>query len=285
MRKLDSLGWTAGLTFTSYGVRFGVRADSERALSRLAEFLPPGTKESPPGLVERLYSIRTGEGAPTRDARRGLRRFHVLYADHVRLARTTDARELFERFESDLQLWVAAAARRRVFVHAGVVGWKGRAVLVPGRSFTGKTTLTAELVRAGATYYSDEFAVLDAEGRVHPYPKPLAVRGEGGRQSRVAAEELGGRPATHATRPLPVGLVVVSEFREGARFRPRELSMGHGSPALLANAVPARLRPAEVLETLGRVVRGATVLRGARGEAAEAARMILERASSGGVRG
>ena len=258
-------------------MRFGVRSDSDAALSRLAEFLPPGTREAAPGFVERLYSIRTG--APPDGARRGLRRFHVLYADHARLARTPDVEELFERFESDLQLSVAAAARRRVFVHAGVVGWKGRAVLVPGRSFTGKTTLTAELVRAGATYYSDEFAVLDAEGRVHPYPKPLAVRGAGGRQGRVAPRELGGRPATHATGPLPVGLVVVSEFREGARFRPRELSMGRGSLALLANAVPARLRPAEVLETLGRVVRGATVLRGARGEAAEAASEILERAS------
>jgi hypothetical protein len=273
MLKLDRLGWTAGLTFRSYGVRFGVRADSTAALERLAEFLPPGTVEAAPGIVERLYSIRTGAGVA---ARRGLRRFQLLYADHVRLARTADAEELFERFESDVRLAVAAAARRRVFVHAGVVGWRGRAVVIPGRSFSGKTTLTAELLKAGAIYYSDEFAVLDSEGRVHPYAKPLAVRGACGRQTKVAAFEFGGRGAT---KPLPVGLVVVSEFREGARFRPRALTSGLGSLALLANTVPARRRPAEVLETLERVVRGATVLRGARGEAAEAARSILERAS------
>jgi hypothetical protein len=276
MRKLDRLGWTAGLTYRSYGVRFGVRTDSPAVLERLAEFLPPGTKEAAHGFVERLYSIRTGAGDPMRDARRGLHRFQILYADHVRLARTLDAEELFERFESDLQLFVAAAARRRVFVHAGVVGWKGRAVLIPGRSFSGKTTLTAELLKAGATYYSDEFAVLDEEGRVHPFRKPLAVRAEGGRQQKVSAEEFGARGADG---PLPVGLVVVSEFREGARFRPRTLTQGQGSLALLANTVPARARPAEVLDTLGRVVRGAVVLRGARGEAAEAARRILERAS------
>jgi hypothetical protein len=273
MRKLDRLGWTAGLTFKSYGVRFGVRSDSAAALERLAEFLPPGTTCATPGIVERLYSIRTGAGGVER---RGLRRFQMLYADHVRLARTVEAEELFERFESDLQLAVAAAARRRVFVHAGVVGWKGRAVLIPGRSFSGKTTLTAELLKAGATYYSDEFAVLDGEGRVHPYRKPLAVRGDGGRQRKVSAEEFGGRGAGG---PVPVGLVVVSEFREGALFRPRTLTPGQGSLALLANTVPARSRPAEVLDTLEHVVRGATVLRGARGEAAEAARRILERAS------
>lgn len=268
MSKLDRLGWAAGLTFKSYGVRFGVRTDDPLVLGRLAELLPPRTELVPNGVVERLYSIRAG-GA----GRRGLRRFGLLYADHVLLARTLDAEELSERFESDLQLFVAEAARRRVFVHAGAVGWKGRAVLVPGRSFSGKTTLVAELVRAGATYYSDEFAVLDPSGRVHPYPKPLAVRDEGFRQHKVSVEGLGGSVGSKA---LPVGLVVVSEFREGARFRPRPLTPGQGSLALLANTVPARRRPLEVLETLELVVRTATILRGRRGEAAEAARKILE---------
>jgi hypothetical protein len=279
MLKLDRLGWTAGLTFRSFGVRFGVRADSPCSLERIEQYLPPGTRAAPRGVVERLYSLRLGDD---RDgaARRGMRRFNLLYANHVRIARTDGPEELFERFESDLQLAVAEAARRRVFVHAGVVGWKGKAILVPGRSFTGKTTLTAELVRAGATYYSDEFAVLDSEGRVHPYAKPLSVR-EGGthRQRKVSVEELGG---SSATKPLPVGLVVLSEFKEGTRgWRPRALTLGQGSLALLANTIPARRRPAEVLETLEMVVRGATILRGARGEAAETARKILERASEG----
>ena len=254
-------------------MRFGVRADDPAVLERLAEFLPPGAACVPNGVVERLYSIRTGAGVAER---RGLRRFRLLYADHARLARTLDAEELFERFEADLQLFVAASTERRVFVHAGVVGWKGRAVVVPGRSFSGKTTLVAELVRAGATYYSDEFAVLDPAGRVHPYPKPLAVRGAGHGQRKVSVDELGGSAATGA---LPVGLVVVSEFREGSRFRPRQLTPGQGSLALLANTVPARRRPLEVLETLERVVGTATVLRGARGEAAAAAARILERVS------
>src|SRR3954464_11588336 len=139
MRKLDRLGWTAGLTFRSFGVRFGVRSDDPRALERIEQYLPPGTRAASRGLVERLYSIRLGGDDV---ARRGVRRFKLLYANHVLLARTYDTEELFERFESDLQLAVAEAAQRRVFVHAGVVGWRGRAILVPGRSFTGKTTLT-----------------------------------------------------------------------------------------------------------------------------------------------
>src|ERR1044072_4453348 len=100
MRKLDRPGWTAGLTFRSYGVRFGVRSDSAEVLGRLTEFLPPGTTRLGPGVVERLYSIRAGAGG---FARRGLLGCRLLYADHVLLARTLDAEELFERFESDLQ--------------------------------------------------------------------------------------------------------------------------------------------------------------------------------------
>jgi hypothetical protein len=34
-------------------------------------------------------------------------------------------------------------------------------------SYSGKTTLVSELIRAGATYYSDEYAVIDERGRVH----------------------------------------------------------------------------------------------------------------------
>src|ERR687894_479249 len=50
-----------------------------------------------------------------------------------------------------------------------VVARGGRALVRPGPSLSGKTTLVAALVRSGAAYLSDEFAVLDPEGRVHPY--------------------------------------------------------------------------------------------------------------------
>ena len=71
---------------------------------------------------------------------------------------------------------IAEVARNRVFVHAGVVGWKGRAIVIPGRSYSGKSTLVSELIRAGAAYYSDEYAVFDSRGRVYPFAKPLEMR-------------------------------------------------------------------------------------------------------------
>ena len=186
-----------------------------------------------------------------------------------------DLDEVLEVLESDIRLNVATAARRRVFVHAGAVGWRERAIILPGRSCSGKTTLVAALLRAGATYYSDEFSVIDARGRVHPFAKPLSVREDSGNQSRkVPAEALGSRPGVE---PLPVGLVALSEYRPGARWRPRTLSAGKAALALLTNTVPARTQTELSLESLQQVVSQAPVLKGVRGEAEEMVESLLAR--------
>jgi hypothetical protein len=184
-----------------------------------------------------------------------------------------DLDEIIEALESHLQLYVAETARRRVFVHAGVVGWRGRAVIMPGRSHTGKSTLVAAMVRAGAVYYSDEFAVLDAEGLVHPYPIPLSIRDrETGKATRYRVETLGGTAGVH---PLPVGLVIVSRYTPGRAWRPRRLSVGHGVLALLANTVSARRQPAVALATLQQAAARATMVKGGRGEADEVAPLLI----------
>ena len=54
-----------------------------------------------------------------------------------------------------------------VAVHAGAVAIDGRALLLPGSTQTGKTLLVTALLERGATYLSDEFALLDEHGRVH----------------------------------------------------------------------------------------------------------------------
>lgn len=257
------------MALTAYGVRVGVRTDDAGALGAVARRLPPGWRPSASPGVARLYSFIAGGAG----GGRGVRRFHLLYAGAELIARSLDREAVFDRFESDLQLYVAERAPRRVFVHAGVVGWKGRAVVIPGRSMSGKTTLVTELVRAGADYYSDEYAVLDPWGRVHPYARPLAVReGAGLRRTRRHAEEFGGRVGEV---PLPAGLVVVSRYEPGESWRPRRLTPGEGVLELLSNTVPARRTPARVLSVLTKAAAGAGALAGPRGEAAAAAEAIL----------
>jgi hypothetical protein len=274
MYKLDRLGWAAGFSFLSYGVRVGVRTNRPEVIDTLAGRIPPGSRLITGRPVERLFSVIIGGVGQ----KANVRRFNLLYTGAQRLARTLDPDEFFDTFESHVKLCVAETARRRMFVHAGVVGWKGSAIVIPGRSFSGKTSLVAELVRAGATYYSDEYAVLDERGRVHPYLRPLAIREKelGGRQKSYTAEALGG---TSGSKPLPVGLVVVTKYQPGARWRPRRISAGKGALALLDNTVAARRLPGKMLAALQHIAPHATFIKGVRGEASEVAESLLRAAT------
>jgi hypothetical protein len=278
MDKIDRLGWAAGVAFVSYGLRVGIRVSSPGIMDRIAGLLPPNAKEARGPRVGSLYSLivsGTKVGSNTR-------RFNILYADSVELVRTKDTEQALEALERDLHLYVAEQARRRVFVHAGVVGWRGKAIVIPGRTMTGKTTLVSALVKAGATFYSDEYAVIDERGRVHPYPRPLSIRRNGVESTeKIPPEALGG---AIGVRPLPVGLVVTTGYRSGARWRPRQLLPGRAVMALLAHTVSARKDPERALTTLRRVVDGALVLKGARGEATETAKNILGRVTKAAAR-
>lgn len=270
MEKIDRLVWAEGISILSYGVRVGIRVNKPGVLEKLLPFLPPGWKPSSAPVMDRMYSIIAGGEGPNRN----VRLFNIVYANADRIARTPELFQAIDAFESDLQLYVAEAAPNRVFVHAGVVGWQGQAIVIPGRSFSGKSTLTAELVKAGMTYYSDEYAVLDAHGRVHHYARPLSIRENGHleKPKKYLVETLGGRPGS---KPLPVGMVVVSKYKPGARWRPRQLSAGEGALALLANTVSARREPQTTLATLHKVVSRAPVLKGQRGEAQQVIDFIL----------
>ena len=248
-------------------------------MDRIEGLLPPDAKPARGPRVGRLYSlIVSGSKVGS-----NIRRFNILYGDAARLAGTKDTDTILEALERDLQLYVAEKARRRVFVHAGVVGWQGKAIVIPGRSMSGKTTLVKALVEAGATYYSDEYAVLDERGRVHPYPKPLSIRENGGgRPKEILPEALGG---TTGVKPLPVGLVVATSYREAARWRPRQLLPGRAVMALLAHTVSVRRKPERALTTLRQVVAHAPVLKGARGEAVEIAEVLLGRLAEQAGRG
>lgn len=274
MANLDRLGWAAGLTFTSHGARIGIRATDAALLEQLPPHLPPSWKPAPSPIVDSLYSL-VGGGSATRTR---AKRFNLLYNGAGRLARTLDLEELLATLESDLHFEVALAARRRLFVHAGVVGWGGRAIVIPGRSRSGKSTLVAALVKAGATYFSDEYAVFDSRGRVYPYAIPLSLRATDDGPSRaIRADSLGGPVATGS---LPVGIVVVTEYRPGSHWRPRPRTPARGMLALLANTVLARIRPAFALDTLRQVVTDSSILLGTRGEAEDMIDRLLQRAAA-----
>lgn len=173
----------------------------------------------------------------------------------------------------DLEVALSRAIDGRILVHAGAVGWRGRAILVPGRSGSGKSELVAALVRAGADYLSDEFAVLDREGKVHPYRRPLALRRPSG-TSRVAVDS-----DASVAGSVRVGRIAFLRYRPEAGWQPRPISSGAALLGLLENTLSCRFRLDDARPILRRVVASAPAIAGDRPEADEVARLLLGKTS------
>lgn len=179
----------------------------------------------------------------------------------------------FKYLNSILRVEVAEYADSRVFLHAGVVGWKGNAILIPAKSFQGKSTLTAELVKIGADYYSDEYAVLDEIGYVHSFPRKLSMRYFGAtREKEVSVEELGGN---YGREPIPVGMVLLTCFERGALWDPKVLSPGNGIIEIIPHTIPVRRKAEFSLKVLDIVARRAIIVKSARGDAKKFAKFLL----------
>ena len=264
---------TAGmvsLECVSFGVEFRLAACSEALLESMWKRAPFGAAVRAAGCgdVQRFALLISpgGDG------------YRLEAGDEV-VGESAELPPVLDQLACDLMVHVANHAPDRVFVHAGVAGWQDRAVVLPGTTFAGKTTLVAELVRAGATYYSDEYAVLDELGRVHPYARSLQMREGGGVEQRcVAVEELSGRAGIG---PLEVSHVVITEYVAGGRWKPEPVSAGMAVLEMMRHAIPVQRTPARVMATLAKMMETATAVRSERGEASETARRLIAAMSAG----
>jgi hypothetical protein len=250
------------ITFETLGVPISIEVSSAALRERVEKILPPIRRACDSVPEDHGFRLISRDGISYRVRSPG-----------DSLAGSSDLDVALEVLDSELRTFIAVRAPQHIFVHAGVVAHSGRAIVIPGPTFTGKSSLVAEFVREGAVYYSDEFAVLDGDGLVHPYPKPLSLRVNGLSQSDFEVSEFGG---ISGAEPIPVGLVLVTRYVPGARWSPRELSHGEATLAVLANTIPAQDRPQESLEAVTRALAPALTLEGERGEAAEVVGAALD---------
>jgi hypothetical protein len=178
-----------------------------------------------------------------------------------------------DKLGSRVRLAIAEQAPRHVFVHAGVVSWKGRGILIPGDSLSGKTSLVVELVKLGAAYYSDEYAVINHRGLIEPFPRHLGLRvtPQSFGQSDRSVEEIGGRAGR---KNISAGLVVITEYRPGSSWQPSVISSGQGILQMMKHTISARQEPAMAIALLTKLS-SATFVRSDRGEADRTAASIV----------
>lgn len=177
-----------------------------------------------------------------------------------------EKQSLLDRLESLIRLTVGEFAPTKIFIHAGVVELNGRALIVPARSFKGKTSLIVELIKSGAAYYSDEYAVVDESGFVYPFPKTLSVRGIIDRYTQLERpiEFYGAR---RGRKKIKAGLILITEYKKYARWKPQRLGQGETVLELISNTLPIRNRPEFTIKVLNKLASQALAVKSRRGEA------------------
>jgi hypothetical protein len=255
------------IAFESYGVKLRITATEPGLINeieaRIKLLLPNGFKEIAYGKAVHTFSVRKNKEA-----------HFVLFKGRNKETYGNDKEIFFNFFDSKVRLTIAEFAESRVFIHAGVVEWKGKAIILPAKSFQGKTTLVKELTKLGAKYYSDEYAVLDENGLVHPFPKTLSIRGIAGKYQQVEfpVETFGG---VKGVEPLLVGMILLTEFESDAKWQPQILSDGLGVMELLSHTIPIRYNPKFSLKVLNKTVNRAIIVKTKRGEAKDFALNLL----------
>jgi len=258
------------VTMEAFGVTIEITASGAH-LEAVRDVLPPGARQASGRPDSGRFALVAGGGRGLVDLR----------CDDQSYAGLCDLGVAIGMLDAQIRMHIALHAPDHVFVHAGVVGVDDRAIVLPGRSFAGKTTLVAALVAAGAEYWSDEYAALDRDGLVHPYAKPLSIRGPDQLAEDRTVESLGG---CAGERPLRVALIAFAQYRLGGSWAPSRRSAGEGAIKLLEHTVPARSRPDESLLAVRRAATDARILEGERGEAKETAAALIAELRRPGAR-
>lgn len=258
--ELDEVEWVGQRHYEVEGYPICLRWNSSEVLPLVDEMELPNFRAVPQGEARATFSFVAVEDRCQLFLNQTFKQMPILTAASL------TARSL-------IQLEVATYAPEAVFVHAGVVLWGEKLIVLPGRSHAGKSTLVHALIELGASYFSDEYAVVDCDGLVRPWPRPISLR-EGRSRDNTPAIELGWKPEFGPTR---VGLVVCTRYEQGETWNPVEISAAQAVLELLDNTVSARLEPQRALEYLPRLTTRACCLKGPRGEAMETAQAIIDR--------
>jgi hypothetical protein len=212
-------GWaTMELRILSFRAR--VRAERAEVVGRLAELYPPGSTLD----VTRVCDVEVaGDGGS----------FELRFDGQV-VGIASSPAEATARVEYLINRAAAVASADQVLIHAGVVAFGDDAMILPGPSGRGKSTLVAGLCLSGLAYGSDELAVVDPDtAAVRPFAKAICLK-EGGWRAvsrrfsnaspRLVAPADGGTMTRYLTPPrfcrpdvpLRVRHVVLPRRRPGA---------------------------------------------------------------------
>lgn len=172
-RAVAGHGWqTTTDIHSAFDFRFTLHDETELTATALDATFAPLAAPTPP------TPARAEEAVPP------AHRYTIRVRPRGRLALALDGHRLCVGTPASVSrhlIWhvnrlAVASVPTRVVLHAAGVQREGRTLLLPAAMDSGKSTLTAALVRRGWDYLSDEaLAVEPASGVVHPYPRAISL--------------------------------------------------------------------------------------------------------------
>lgn len=262
------------MVYSAFGIRFVIRVRDAEPRRYLHNYLPYGSQRLRETRAEDLVSFalrRSPDGERWR-----------VWKERSRICETESLRFALERLHEALLYYVSSQAFSFTFVHAGAVVWKRRALILPGRTFSGKSTLVRRLVEAGATYYSDDIAVIDSLCQVHPYARTLRFRDEGTFCQRLLPlSQIANGECSLPVAPARVRMVAFTVFDKERSWECRRLSPGGLAMEGLRHTLSVRSSPSGKLQAWAALGESALGFCWRRNEATEAACKLLRALESG----
>lgn len=254
--------------FESYGVVCEISSNDEQllesAVSVANRSLLKNLRSSRRTPDSRIELIRTG------------RSYYRMKRDGEEIASGRHRAKFLKFFDSIIRVTVAEFAPDLVFIHAGAVAWKGKGIIIPADSFKGKSTLVKEFVNAGATYFSDDFALLNKDGLLLPFARDISMRTDDG-SFRPFEISLNESMIDVGKSPIPVDAVVFTEYKERAKFAPVQLTYGECVLDMIRFSLSFQRSPNRTLETMNRMAAATRHrLRGTRGDAKKTVKYLSE---------
>lgn len=155
-------------------------------------------------------------------------------------------------FEWGFNWSIGAHAHQFLILHSAVLETGGKGVLLSATSGSGKSTLAAEMALSGWRLLSDELALIDAEGRLQPCPRPVSLKNNSievirtrhpgvvlGPLARDTHKgTIGHVPApasavAQASEPVMPRLIVFPKWRDGASLSIEAVAQGQAAMRLI----------------------------------------------------
>jgi hypothetical protein len=156
------------LDLSIFGCLVSVQVDTKSVANLLLDIYGAFKVEKPIDRPVMQYDIRRCSGSTSA--------FSV-YRDKSLVGTSETLGFLLYIFEKDLTIALQEVRSDLYFLHAAVLEWEGKGVIIIAPSGTGKSTTAWALLNNGFRYLSDELAPIGlTEGVVYGYPRALGLK-------------------------------------------------------------------------------------------------------------